>query len=377
MRSEPRPERLKLIIEPEAGDTVGDGGATREPNLDREPGRRYDSAGTESDPMDYGVETPRRRVFPAIMALFALAAFAGIIWYAYNWGLGQVETARLPVILAEPGAIKVRPESPGGLEVPYRDKLVLNDLTPDPDKPQVERLLPPPEVPLPPKAPSAAEPKVAELPIETGAGPSGERAESAAPPPPPVLEEPPGGDTVATTPQIAAGVPIRPAAPAPEATPEPAPEAVPARPQVTAQAPAAELPVIVPPAVEPPAVALPSIEAPEEAKPAVSALPAPSPDVAAPKAPQPQTAALTPSGSYVVQLASLKARDGTAPAWARLKKAHPKLLGNKELTVQRIDLGGRGVFYRVQAGFFSDRASANALCRALKARRQDCLVLKR
>ncbi|MCH8002543.1 MAG: SPOR domain-containing protein [Proteobacteria bacterium] len=90
-----------------------------------------------------------------------------------------------------------------------------------------------------------------------------------------------------------------------------------------------------------------------------------------------QTAARTPSGAYVVQLAALRARDGTRPAWARLQRAHPMLLGDRELTVQEVDLGERGIFYRVQAGFFPDRAGASALCRALKARQQDCLVVKR
>ena len=53
------------------------------------------------------------------------------------------------------------------------------------------------------------------------------------------------------------------------------------------------------------------------------------------------------------------------------------LLGDRELTVQEVDLGERGIFYRVQAGFFPERAGASALCRALKARQQDCLVVKR
>jgi cell division septation protein DedD len=90
-----------------------------------------------------------------------------------------------------------------------------------------------------------------------------------------------------------------------------------------------------------------------------------------------QTAARTPSGAYVVQLAALRARAGTRPAWTRLQRAHPMLLGDKELTVQEVDLGERGIFYRVQAGSFPDRAGASALCRALKARQQDCLVVKR
>ncbi len=79
----------------------------------------------------------------------------------------------------------------------------------------------------------------------------------------------------------------------------------------------------------------------------------------------------------MVQLASLKDRAGAQRLWTRLQKAHPDLLGERELTVQVVDLGSRGVFHRVQAGFFPERASAEAVCRALKARDQDCLVIRR
>ena len=78
-----------------------------------------------------------------------------------------------------------------------------------------------------------------------------------------------------------------------------------------------------------------------------------------------------------MQLAALKSPDATQTLWAQLQRAHPRLLGDTELTVQRVDLGNRGVFYRVQAGFFPDRSAANGLCQALKARQQDCLVVRR
>jgi hypothetical protein len=58
-------------------------------------------------------------------------------------------------------------------------------------------------------------------------------------------------------------------------------------------------------------------------------------------------------------------------------KAHPALLGDRRLVVQSVDLGSRGTYHRVQAGTFPDRASAQALCDRLKARKQDCLVVQR
>ncbi len=341
MRSKRRPERLELLVDPKERSVFGTGKAASGPGFGIGAERRSDGAGPETDLRpetdlhDDGGEPPRRRVLPMVVALITLVGFAGIVWYAYDWGQGQVDNARLPVILAEPEPIKSRPESPGGLEVPHQDKLVLNQVVPDPEKPQVERLLPPPETPRPPKSPSAAGVEIAVPPIETAAEPLDEPTRSAVPPLP--LPVPERAQAEA------------PAAAAPSPPPEP-PEPVLVPPQVAAQ-PAAPEPVAPKPA-------------------------APKPAAAEPASPV-QTAARTPSGAYVVQLAALRARGGTRPAWVRLQRAHPMLLGDKELTVQEVDLGARGIFYRVQAGFFPDRAGASALCRALKARQQDCLVVKR
>lgn len=257
----------------------------------------------------------------AIVAL--LSVFAGGLWYAYDWAMAQLGTTRLPLIVADTTPIKSRPENPGGIEVLNQDVTVLNDIAPDPDKPQVERLLPPPEAPraVPteePRVASAA--KVEELlgpPLETAAGRPGKMpaAEEAALPaaPEPVLPEP--------------------------VLPEPKTE---------------------------------TLLAPEPAPPE----PAPA---AATSAPAPQVTALpeAKTGGFLVQLAALRAKDGARPAWARLQKAHPALLGDRELAIQRVDLGDRGIFYRVQAGYFADRISARSLCNALKARGQDCLVIER
>ena len=286
----------------------------------------------------------------------ALAVFVGVLWYAYDWGMGQLQTVRLPVIVADTTPIKSRPESPGGIEVPNRDVAVLNDVVPDPEKPQAERLLPPPEAPqmAPTGAPQAEAPqvepvtKVEELlgpPLQTAAGPPSQM---------PVAEEAP-----------------LPAAP---------PAGPPAVPQVGPQVAAASPPEAAPERVLPePVLPEPRAEtllAPEPPAPPRAPVAAPS---APAREPAPQVAALpgAKTGGFVVQLAALRAKDGARPAWARLQKAHPALLGQRELAIQKVDLGDRGIFYRVQAGFFADRAGARGLCTALKARGQDCLVVKR
>ncbi len=104
-----------------------------------------------------------RRWIRGGFGILALAGFAGVLWYAYEWGLGGGETVELPTVQAEAGPEKEKPSDPGGLQVPYQDQLVLNQGEAGATAPRIERLLPPPEAPLPPpdlaeSAPSYDEP---------------------------------------------------------------------------------------------------------------------------------------------------------------------------------------------------------------------------
>jgi hypothetical protein len=45
------------------------------------------------------------------------------------------------------------------------------------------------------------------------------------------------------------------------------------------------------------------------------------------------------------------------------------------LTVERADLGSKGIYYRVQAGPLADRAHAAALCDALKNDSVPCHIV--
>ena len=84
----------------------------------------------------------------AFIALFSLAAFGGIVWYAYDQGLrtGIEETA--PLIRAEQTPVRVKPKNPGGMKIPHQDKMIFDQLSEvDTSDPPVERLLPRPEEP--------------------------------------------------------------------------------------------------------------------------------------------------------------------------------------------------------------------------------------
>ena len=264
----------------------------------------------------------RNRWLAGAVAFAALGGFAGIVWYAYNLGIRAGSESVAPLIKAEEGPAKVRPEEPGGMEVPYQDKLVYDRLAPDQAEPPVERLLPPPEAPLPP-------PKTAEPPPPVAAPTDSAGAQVPEPPPPSPLialieTEVPKSDV---PPPLTAGIETA------------VPEAVP-----------------TPPA--------PEVAATQEAAPAKEA-----------DSVTDLTAA--PVKSYRVQIAAMRSSEAAYGGWQRLQAQHKDLLGKLKLTVQRVDLGPeKGVFYRVQAGPLADKAAARDLCTKLSLRRVGCLIIR-
>lgn len=108
----------------------------------------------------------QRRLLPtALITVAAMAVFAGGLWFAYVQGTkhGTAPAAgdgNVPLIHADQRPIKIKPDQPGGMDVPDRDKLVFNEKA---GGPPVEKLLPPPERPeplpvAPPKQAMAAPP---------------------------------------------------------------------------------------------------------------------------------------------------------------------------------------------------------------------------
>lgn len=65
----------------------------------------------------------RNRHAVAIAAVIAVLAFVAVVIYAYNEGQRAL-SAEPPLIRAPEGPLKVKPDDPGGMVVPDRDKLV-------------------------------------------------------------------------------------------------------------------------------------------------------------------------------------------------------------------------------------------------------------
>lgn len=161
-----------------------------------------------------------------------------------------------------------------------------------------------------------------------------------------------------TTPRLpASGLPA-PAAPKP-------PEAEPPK-DGPKEAPKTPTPVqaATPPGTTAPAVPTPAIAdkpAPSEAGPSIASL---------------IDNMSGPAGGWRIQIASVKSEDIAKSTWARLQAAHGDVLANLRMQPTRVDLGDKGVWYRIYGGPFSDAAAAGRLCDSLKAKNQGCVVAK-
>lgn len=262
---------------------------------------------------------PPERVLPkGGLSVLALIAFAAIIWYAYPTSEEAQEAADVPVVLAEKSAYKFTPDDPGGMKVPHQDSTVFDPLD-NKDKQRVERLLP-----------GTEEPVNKDEVIKTAE------------------DKPAGANTSLKKVGIATEKVI-------------APEKAPAKETASKEASVkteADKPVQKPAAVKT-----------AETAPAASA-PAAKPTEQAAK---PVVAA---GGTVYIQLGSYRNTEGAATDWKKLQQKHPDLLKGLDMRTQRIDLGAKGVFNRLQAGKVSE-ARAKEICEVLKSSNPGgCMVVR-
>lgn len=263
-----------------------------------------------------------KRMITAGIALAAVAVFGVGIWFAYDQGVKRGASGAPPLVRADQGPTKVAPENPGGMQVPNQDRAIYERLGGNQtavDRPKSEQTLPPPE-----------------------------RPNAGAPP----------------TPGPAVSIPNRPNA-----------TAVPNQATVPAPAPAPPAMGQAAPAPRTASVA-PIGNAPTSSTPAAPRSPTAAPAPAAPQQAARVTAPAT-GGTARVQLASLKDQKEAQATWAALQKKFPADLGALSVNYERVDLGDKGVYFRLQAGPLRDRAAAQALCEKLSASRQGCIVVGR
>ena len=93
-----------------------------------------------------------------------------------------------------------------------------------------------------------------------------------------------------------------------------------------------------------------------------------------------KVAALPPAakdGKFLVQIASYRQKDDALRRFDTLSNQHGDLFSELSPDILRADLGERGIYYRLRIGPFQSFESSTDLCNALKARKLDCLVIRR
>lgn len=156
------------------------------------------------------------RGLAALLAVVVMAGSASALWLAYRVSSRDAVPESVPLIHADARPTKIRPEEPGGMQIPNQDRLVFSQL---PGPASVEKLLPPPETPLPRPVPpqdslAEAAPSAAPPPPAAPTGPSGTALPPPAAPPSAAMAMTPLAPTASPPPQIA--VLPNPSAPSPD-----------------------------------------------------------------------------------------------------------------------------------------------------------------
>ncbi|MEM7269339.1 MAG: SPOR domain-containing protein [Pseudomonadota bacterium] len=299
----------------------------------------------------------RSRAITGIGALLSLAILAALVIWSYR--LGVRDTMAVPVIQAELGATKERPADPGGLEVAHQGRTVYEILTGEESLEGVT--LAPSEETL------AAEDTAPARPLQDP-----EDVVVARPAPEPVEETAPPAQSERTAETIIA-TPL----PAPTPKPETA-ETTTTEPEAVEE-PAAETPTEaaqIETAVEAVVGGLiweEGTSAPRQA-PTPTVRPARTAPTQAPQAlPEPRAAAL--ASRIQIQLGAFNSEDIAAQQWEAAKTRNGDLLAGRGRVITPVLSGGRRLF-RLRAGPFENVDEASSLCRALKARDEQCIVAR-
>lgn len=81
-----------------------------------------------------------------------------------------------------------------------------------------------------------------------------------------------------------------------------------------------------------------------------------------------------------VQLAALKSEETALQYWDNVKKQNPPLFSGLKYFIQKVDLGKKGVFYRLQVGNFRDQVGAEDFCLKYiaksRAKKSDCIIVE-
>ena len=269
--------------------------------------------------------------------LFGIGALAALVfggvYLAYSFGSGETAVTGqggLPLVRAAQGPVKVRPEKPGGLVVPHQGLGVYRKH----DAAGLEDLLAPGN-----PSPAGKKAERPKGPVIVAAGPVCRLV-------PTLLAD--AGRYRLTALKLAAST-----LGAPKKT---ASRQATDRPKRTGPKPAGPKPAGLKPAGPKAAAAAGKTKA-RSRKPAA------------------KDRRVKSAGSFRIQLGAFRTLAKARNHGLGLQRQHRSLLGRLNLVVERVDLGSKGIFFRLRAGPIRNKQAARSLCRTLGKRRVNCFLV--
>jgi hypothetical protein len=290
--------------------------------IQKESSSSLDSNSVRSDTLDFELVSRRARSkyrgikFMVAGCVLASAGYAA--WIHWNEEFFGQNGDEVPIVRASTIPLKVRPAKPGGIEIPNRDILVYDRLERTPPKGVIENLLPRPEVPVTPPAASAPAKTVVSRKLKPRPGTP---------------------KTMGSQPTVAE--------------------------VLAAQKPRPSISMNEVKNRKDGILLVPPPQAKSQGRLKRKALISREKEVQ-----------FSNLNSFQVQLLAVRSADAVEKEWARLKRKHINLLGELSLNVTRVDLGKKGVFYRLQTGPFANKGAAKSLCDALTKVKVGCLVVR-
>jgi cytoskeletal protein RodZ len=257
---------------------------------------------------------------PLLLAigLVVVAAFGAVVWYAYTQGVqrGRADAPRM--LVAAAGPVKEVPANPGGTATPYTGLKIYQQPAPPEDQDAES-------APQPPTPKAAAAPlKVVTAPAAPVHTPPTKVAQAQLP----VVQTPP--PVVATKP-----------------------------PRTLHPAVSDSIPALKPATLPPPAPKTAKVETPKPV---------------AVVATEPPPVAHSGAGP-ALQIGAYKSEDEANAASKAFVHKHA-MASAYQFDVKKVDLGDKGVWYRLRLGTFADKTAAAAFCDKLKADGGNCFLAR-
>lgn len=287
--------------------------------------------------------------------IIGVIGFVLYAWYSNNFTISEVDGVSIPLVKADKKPVKVKPDDPGGMEIPNMDKNIYENIAGPSRKklPSVQKILPQPEEPLDrnnladtaSKTSESTKNKFSEDVAEIK---SWERETISLLPP--VKEEQTFKEMKEEKEKNGSGNKVKEKTDTKDTIAESKKEIKTSEKKEKAE--------------------LKPVEKKQEKELTVADI-KPVPVVKKKETPPP-----APANTHKIQLGAFRSAEEASANWEKIKKAHADILTGLSMHTERADLGKKGIYYRLKAGPVENESAGRALCQKLIDKNQGCFFVK-